>query len=72
MSLCALALHPWARAADLQSWNSVDFGVFTNKRVRWWGTASIRLRDHVHRGYFCRQVNPDHAFLRPTPRHGPA
>ncbi len=29
----------------------MDFGVFTNKRVRWWGTASIRLRDHLHSAY---------------------
>ena len=51
MFLCALALHPWARAADLQSWNAVDFGLFTNKRVRWSAVATVRLRDHLHSAY---------------------
>jgi hypothetical protein len=40
-----------AQAADVQSWNSVDFGVFTAKRVRVWGTATIRFRDHLRSAY---------------------
>jgi len=49
--LFTLALSVSAPAADVQSWNGVDFGVFSNKRVRVWGTASIRFRDHLHAAY---------------------
>jgi hypothetical protein len=51
MAFLALALHVCAQAADLQSWNSVDFGVFTSKRVRWWATTSFRFRDQLHSAY---------------------
>jgi hypothetical protein len=49
--LCALALEVCAQAADLQSWNSLEFGLFTNRRVRWSATTSLRFRDRVHRAY---------------------
>lgn len=49
--MCTLTLQLCAQAADLQSWNSVDFGVFAAKRVRVWGTATIRFRDHLHSTY---------------------
>ena len=49
--LFILALTVSVQAADVQSWNGVDFGVFSSKRVRVWGTASIRFRDHVSSTY---------------------
>ncbi|MEN6602401.1 MAG: DUF2490 domain-containing protein [Bryobacteraceae bacterium] len=49
--LCALALQLGIQAADLQSWNSLDFGLYTGKRVRWWGTTTIRFKDHLQSAY---------------------
>lgn len=49
--LCALALQVCVLAGDLQSWNSLEFGVFTGKRVRVWGTTSVRLRDQLQSAY---------------------
>jgi len=49
--LSALTFCICAPAANLQSWNGVDAGLYASNRLRWWATASVRFRDHWHEAY---------------------